>query len=99
MFAEFEKHTWFTEQGKPLNADKFNEIYEIFREYNDLFRHVFDEEVKYGSYHSTLTVHLCIQYSTGFTSSIQIATYSNKKERLKLVPSLKAEAQVLHLSY
>ena len=76
MFAEFEKITHeMAEQGKPLNAQAFNHVYEkLFREYNgDTL--VFDEEVKYGwsripHFYRPFYVY---KYATGFASAIQIA--------------------------
>ncbi|MGD6856547.1 oligoendopeptidase F [Bacillus infantis] len=77
MFAEFEKVTHeYAEQGKPLNVEVFNGIYEkLFREYNgeDL---VFDEEVKYGwsripHFYRPFYVY---KYATGFASAIHLAT-------------------------
>ncbi|WP_459500230.1 oligoendopeptidase F [Bacillus sp. C1] len=76
MFAEFERITHeMAEQGKPLNAQSFNEVYEnLFREYNgDTL--VFDEEVKYGwaripHFYRPFYVY---KYATGFASAIQIA--------------------------
>ncbi|MDM5257793.1 M3 family oligoendopeptidase [Bacillus toyonensis] len=76
MFAEFEKITHeMAEQGKPLNAQVFSEIYEkLFREYNGDSL-VFDEEVKYGwsripHFYRPFYVY---KYATGFASAIQIA--------------------------
>ncbi|PEB47484.1 oligoendopeptidase F [Bacillus pseudomycoides] len=76
MFAEFEKITHeMAQQGKPLNAQAFNDVYEnLFREYNgDTL--VFDEEVKYGwaripHFYRPFYVY---KYATGFASAIQIA--------------------------
>jgi oligoendopeptidase F len=76
MFAEFEKITHeMAEQGKPLNAQVFSEVYEnLFREYNGDSL-VFDEEVKYGwaripHFYRPFYVY---KYATGFASAIQIA--------------------------
>ncbi|KFN01019.1 oligoendopeptidase F [Bacillus clarus] len=76
MFAEFEKITHeMAEQGKPLNAQVFNGVYEnLFREYNGDSL-VFDEEVKYGwaripHFYRPFYVY---KYATGFASAIQIA--------------------------
>lgn len=76
MFAEFEKITHeMAHQGKPLNAQAFNDVYEkLFREYNgDTL--IFDEEVKYGwaripHFYRPFYVY---KYATGFASAIQIA--------------------------
>ncbi|MDZ5608522.1 oligoendopeptidase F [Bacillus pseudomycoides] len=76
MFAEFEKITHeMAHQGKPLNAQAFNDVYEkLFIEYNgDTL--VFDEEVKYGwaripHFYRPFYVY---KYATGFASAIQIA--------------------------
>lgn len=63
------------EQGKPLNAQVFSEIYEkLFKEYNGDSL-VFDEEVKYGwaripHFYRPFYVY---KYATGFASAIQIA--------------------------
>lgn len=76
MFAEFEKITHeMAQQGKPLNAQTFSEVYEnLFREYNGDSL-VFDEEVKYGwaripHFYRPFYVY---KYATGFASAIQIA--------------------------
>ncbi|WP_147534654.1 oligoendopeptidase F [Bacillus marasmi] len=77
MFGEFEKRTHeLAEQGKPLNVEVFNSIYEsLFREYNgpDV---VFDDEVKYGwsripHFYRPFYVY---KYATGFASAIHLAT-------------------------
>ncbi|MGD6843867.1 oligoendopeptidase F [Bacillus infantis] len=77
MFAEFEKITHeYAEQGKPLNVEIFNGIYEnLFREYNGE-ELVFDEEVKYGwsripHFYRPFYVY---KYATGFASAIHLAT-------------------------
>ncbi|MCA1035164.1 oligoendopeptidase F [Bacillus infantis] len=77
MFAEFEKVTHeYAEQGKPLNVEVFNGIYEkLFREYNGE-ELVFDEEVKYGwsripHFYRPFYVY---KYATGFASAIHLAT-------------------------
>lgn len=77
MFAEFEKITHeYAEQGKPLNVEVFNGIYEkLFREYNGE-ELVFDEEVKYGwsripHFYRPFYVY---KYATGFASAIHLAT-------------------------
>lgn len=77
MFAEFEKITHeLAEQGKPLNVEIFNDIYEtLFREYNGP-EVVFDEEVKYGwsripHFYRPFYVY---KYATGFASAIDLAT-------------------------
>ncbi|MDW2877825.1 MULTISPECIES: oligoendopeptidase F [Bacillaceae] len=77
MFAEFEKITHeYVEQGKPLNVEVFNGIYEdLFREYNGE-ELVFDEEVKYGwsripHFYRPFYVY---KYATGFASAIHLAT-------------------------
>ena len=63
------------EQGKPLHAQVFSEIYEkLFKEYNGDSL-VFDEEVKYGwaripHFYRPFYVY---KYATGFASAIQIA--------------------------
>lgn len=63
------------QQGKPLNAQTFSEVYEnLFREYNGDSL-VFDEEVKYGwaripHFYRPFYVY---KYATGFASAIQIA--------------------------
>lgn len=76
MFAEFEKIVHEkAEQDEPLNAEVFNQVYEmIFRTYNgeDL---VFDDEVKYGwsripHFYRPFYVY---KYATGYTSAIMIA--------------------------
>ncbi|MFC0562404.1 oligoendopeptidase F [Halalkalibacter alkalisediminis] len=76
MFSEFEKVTHEkVENGEPLNAEVFNEIYEnIFREYNG-DEIVFDEEVKYGwsripHFYRPFYVY---KYATGYASAIHIA--------------------------
>ncbi|PEI70753.1 oligoendopeptidase F [Bacillus wiedmannii] len=76
MFAEFEKITHeMAQQGKPLNAQVFSQVYEnLFREYNGDSL-VFDEEVKYGwaripHFYRPFYVY---KYATGFASAIQIA--------------------------
>ncbi|MCK6256297.1 oligoendopeptidase F [Fictibacillus sp. KIGAM418] len=77
MFAEFEMKTHaLAEEGQPLNAEVFNQIYEnLFREYNgDTV--VFDEEVKYGwsripHFYRPFYVY---KYATGFASAIHLAT-------------------------
>ncbi|MFY0146038.1 oligoendopeptidase F [Bacillus cytotoxicus] len=76
MFAEFEKITHeMAQEGKPLNAQSFNEVYEtLFREYNGEAV-IFDEEVKYGwaripHFYRPFYVY---KYATGFASAIQIA--------------------------
>lgn len=76
MFAEFEKITHEkAENGQPLNANVFSEIYEsLFREYNgDCV--VFDDEVKYGwsripHFYRPFYVY---KYATGFASAIHLA--------------------------
>jgi oligoendopeptidase F len=76
MFAEFEKITHeMAEQGRPLNSEAFNEVYEkLFREYNgDVLE--FDEEVKFGwsripHFYRPFYVY---KYATGFASAIHIA--------------------------
>jgi oligoendopeptidase F len=77
MFAEFEKVTHqMAEEGKPLNVEVFNKIYEsLFREYNG-DRIVFDEEVKYGwSRIPHFYRHFYVyKYATGFASAIHLAT-------------------------
>lgn len=76
MFAEFEKNVHArAENGEPLNADAFNEVYEkIFRDFNgeDL---VFDDEVKFGwsripHFYRPFYVY---KYATGYAAAIQIA--------------------------
>ncbi|MBP3950396.1 oligoendopeptidase F [Bacillus suaedae] len=76
MFAEFEKTVHAkAENGEPLNADAFNEVYEkIFRDFNgeDL---VFDDEVKFGwsripHFYRPFYVY---KYATGYAAAIQIA--------------------------
>ncbi|WML44419.1 oligoendopeptidase F [Neobacillus sp. PS3-40] len=76
MFAEFEKITHeMAEEGKPLNVEAFNQIYEsLFRQYNG-DEMVFDEEVKYGwsripHFYRPFYVY---KYATGFASAIHIA--------------------------
>ncbi|MDN4526039.1 oligoendopeptidase F [Fictibacillus fluitans] len=77
MFAEFEMKTHeLAEQGQPLNAEVFSQVYEkLFREYNgDTV--VFDEEVKYGwsripHFYRPFYVY---KYATGFASAIHLAT-------------------------
>lgn len=76
MFAEFERITHEkAENGEPLNAEVFNEIYEaLFREYNGK-ELVFDHEVKYGwaripHFYRPFYVY---KYATGFASAIHIA--------------------------
>lgn len=87
MFAEFEKKTHeLAEQGKTLNVEAFNEVYEqLFKEYHgdDL---VFDEEVKYGwsripHFYRPFYVY---KYATGYASAIQLATsiYNGDQEVL-----------------
>lgn len=76
MFADFELKTHEkAEQGQPLNAQVFSEIYEeLFREYNgDAI--IFDEEVKYGwaripHFYRPFYVY---KYATGFASAIHLA--------------------------
>lgn len=77
MFAEFEKITHErAEQGLPLNADVFSNIFEsLFREYygGEL---IHDEETKYGwaripHFYRPFYVY---KYATGYASAIQIAT-------------------------
>lgn len=76
MFAEFEKLTHeMAENGKPLNVESFNQIYEsLFRQYyGDEI--VFDEEVKYGwsripHFYRPFYVY---KYATGFASAIHIS--------------------------
>ena len=76
MFADFELKTHEkAEQGQPLNARVFSEIYEeLFREYNgDAI--IFDEEVKYGwaripHFYRPFYVY---KYATGFASAIHLA--------------------------
>ncbi|OIK11333.1 oligoendopeptidase F [Bacillus sp. MUM 116] len=77
MFAEFEMKTHeMAEQGKPLNVEVFNQLYEsLFREYNG-DEIVFDEEVKYGwsripHFYRPFYVY---KYATGFASAIHLAT-------------------------
>lgn len=77
MFAEFEKITHeMAEEGKPLNVEVFNKIYEsLFREYNgDSI--IFDDEVKYGwSRIPHFYRHFYVyKYATGFASAIHLAT-------------------------
>jgi oligoendopeptidase F len=64
------------EEGKPLNVEVFNKIYEsLFREYNgDII--VFDDEVKYGwSRIPHFYRHFYVyKYATGFASAIHLAT-------------------------
>ncbi|QQZ09824.1 oligoendopeptidase F [Heyndrickxia vini] len=76
MFAEFEKITHEkAENGQPLNANVFSEIYEsLFREYNG-DGVVFDDEVKYGwsripHFYRPFYVY---KYATGFASAIHLA--------------------------
>jgi oligoendopeptidase F len=76
MFAEFEKITHEkAENGEPLNADVFNEVYEtIFEEFNGN-EVVFDEEVKYGwsripHFYRPFYVY---KYATGYAAAIHIA--------------------------
>ena len=76
MFSEFEKVTHEkVENGEPLNAEIFNEVYEnIFREYNG-DEIVFDDEVKYGwsripHFYRPFYVY---KYATGYASAIHIA--------------------------
>ncbi|WP_280768870.1 oligoendopeptidase F [Salipaludibacillus daqingensis] len=76
MFAEFEKKTHEkAENGEPLNAESFSELYEkLFQEYNgDAF--VLEEETKYGwaripHFYRPFYV---FQYATGFAAAIDIA--------------------------
>ncbi len=77
MFAEFEKKTHeLAEQGKSLNVEVFNHIYEdLFREYNG-DNIVFDDEVKYGwaripHFYRPFYVY---KYATGFASAIHLGT-------------------------
>ncbi|MDN4074168.1 oligoendopeptidase F [Fictibacillus terranigra] len=77
MFAEFEMKTHaLAEEGQPLNAEAFSQIYEnLFREYNG-DSVVFDEEVKYGwsripHFYRPFYVY---KYATGFASAIHLAT-------------------------
>lgn len=76
MFAEFEKTVHAkAENGEPLNADAFNDVYEkIFRDFNgeDL---IFDDEVKFGwsripHFYRPFYVY---KYATGYAAAIQIA--------------------------
>ncbi|KSU85920.1 oligoendopeptidase F [Fictibacillus enclensis] len=77
MFAEFEMKTHeLAEQGQPLNAEVFSQVYEqLFREYNGETV-MFDEEVKYGwsripHFYRPFYVY---KYATGFASAIHLAT-------------------------
>ncbi|MDQ0268497.1 oligoendopeptidase F [Cytobacillus purgationiresistens] len=77
MFAEFEKITHeMAEEGKPLNAEVFNDVYEkLFKEYHG-DELVFNEEVKYGwsripHFYRPFYVY---KYATGYASAIQLAT-------------------------
>ncbi|GAE34336.1 oligoendopeptidase F [Halalkalibacter akibai] len=76
MFSQFEKITHEkAENGEPLNAEVFNEVYEqIFREFNG-DEIVFDDEVKYGwsripHFYRPFYVY---KYATGYASAIHIA--------------------------
>ncbi|MBM7691519.1 oligoendopeptidase F [Peribacillus deserti] len=76
MFAEFEKITHeLAEQGKPLNAEVFNSVYEkLTKEYNGEVLEI-TEEVKYGwsripHFYRPFYVY---KYATGFASAISIA--------------------------
>ncbi|PLT30620.1 oligoendopeptidase F [Peribacillus deserti] len=76
MFAEFEKITHeLAEEGKPLNAEVFNSVYEkLTREYNGEVLEITDE-VKYGwsripHFYRPFYVY---KYATGFASAISIA--------------------------
>ncbi|GAE28460.1 oligoendopeptidase F [Halalkalibacter wakoensis JCM 9140] len=76
MFAEFEKTTHEkAENGGPLNAEVFNDVYEkIFREFNGN-EMVFDDEVKYGwsripHFYRPFYVY---KYATGYAAAIHIA--------------------------
>lgn len=89
------------EQGKPLNAQVFSEVYEnLFREYNGDSL-VFDEEVKYGwaripHFYRPFYVY---KYATGFASAIQIADKllsGDQMLRKTILNSLKAEVLTIH---
>ena len=89
------------QQGKPLNAQVFSEVYEnLFREYNGDSL-VFDEEVKYGwaripHFYRPFYVY---KYATGFASAIQIADnlLSGDPNAQKTISnSLKVEVQIIH---
>ncbi|WP_017727678.1 oligoendopeptidase F [Halalkalibacterium ligniniphilum] len=76
MFAEFEKKTHeMIQNGEPLNAEVFNNLYEkLFCEYQGNIL-TLDEEVKYGwsripHFYRPFYVY---KYATGFASAIQIA--------------------------
>ncbi|PYZ94690.1 oligoendopeptidase F [Salipaludibacillus keqinensis] len=76
MFAEFEKKTHErAEQGEPLNAESFSELYEaLFQEYNGEAL-LLEEETKYGwaripHFYRPFYVY---QYATGFAAAIDIA--------------------------
>ena len=92
MFAEFEKTTHeLAEQGKPLNVEVFNGIYEsLFREYNgDVI--LFDDEVKFGwtripHFYRPFYVY---KYATGFASAIHLATKISEGEQKTLESYLK----------
>jgi len=76
MFAEFEQKTHEkAENGEPLNAESFSELYEkLFQEYNgDAL--VLEDETKYGwaripHFYRPFYV---FQYATGFAAAIDIA--------------------------
>ena len=89
------------QQGKPLNAQTFSEVYEnLFREYNGDSL-VFDEEVKYGwaripHFYRPFYVY---KYATGFASAIQIADKllsGDPNAQKHYIESLKAEVQTTH---
>ena len=87
------------EQGKPLHAQVFSEIYEkLFKEYNGDSL-VFDEEVKYGwaripHFYRPFYVY---KYATGFASAIQIADKLLRSECSEnYIEFLKAEVQTTH---
>ncbi|WP_026693137.1 oligoendopeptidase F [Peribacillus kribbensis] len=78
MFAEFEKITHeLAEEGKPLNAEVFNDIYEkLTKDYNGESLEIC-EEVKYGwtripHFYRPFYVY---KYATGFASALYIADH------------------------
>ncbi|NRD79477.1 oligoendopeptidase F [Bacillus sp. BRMEA1] len=91
MFAEFEKITHeMAENGQPLNAEVFNQIYEsLFSQYNG-DKVVFDEEVKYGwaripHFYRPFYVY---KYATGFAAAIDIADRLLSGDRASLAAYL-----------
>ncbi|WP_342488250.1 oligoendopeptidase F [Cytobacillus sp. FSL W7-1323] len=88
MFSEFEWKTHqLAEEGKTLNTEVFNGIYEqLFKDYHGESL-VLDEEVKYGwsripHFYRPFYVY---KYATGYASAIQLATkiYNGDEETLK----------------